>query len=403
MKRRYAAFFLAMLVSLPLCLPSSLAETQTWQFSPNAIQTATVTTFEEDIPDVLRQALDAGGYMEYESYCGAMIEWAAKKSSHSAHDQNTALIAVEKNGARTLLGLMLYDAAPDPITDLGEKSLLQNRPFRISVTGEDKLTSRAFVIVYPRAEGGEERYEIWYSPQWMVRGYRAEDANGAGVQITSQYSENGFRVHALPSAPENPALDYMPEEDSTYYTAYVPLWLERMDSITDYPTSEADAIRIANDSWMPFAQGGLAMLSGVNLREKPTTSSKSLGMYNAGTLVHVLGEQPGLHAPWYHVQVGHVEGYVSGVYLHYPQTSGFDIALWSGPLPIVRADDPLVLRQSPNMQSQAITEFPAATRMHVLTETNGWYHVIAPEGALPWNMDVNGTSGYVLKESVTLE
>lgn len=72
------------------------------------------------------------------------------------------------------------------------------------------------------------------------------------------------------------------------------------------------------EGWnMPEFEEGEAFIFGVNLREKPTGKSPSMGQYTAR--VRVLDRAEGLHAPWYQVQVEDKIGWVSGDYVLWPQ------------------------------------------------------------------------------------
>jgi len=59
------------------------------------------------------------------------------------------------------------------------------------------------------------------------------------------------------------------------------------------------------------------VIFGVNLREKPTGESHSQGRYTAKA--RVLGREEGPSAPWYQVSIGDTTGWVSGVYVLWPQ------------------------------------------------------------------------------------
>jgi len=68
---------------------------------------------------------------------------------------------------------------------------------------------------------------------------------------------------------------------------------------------------------MPAFEEGEAFIFGVNLREKPTGQSRSLGKYTA--IVRVLDRAEGTHAPWYQVQWADKTGWVSGDYVLFPE------------------------------------------------------------------------------------
>jgi len=70
-------------------------------------------------------------------------------------------------------------------------------------------------------------------------------------------------------------------------------------------------------SGMPEFGEGEAFIFGVNLRERPTGQSKSLGQYT--TRVRVLDRAEGPQAPWYQVQFDGKTGWVSGTYVLWPE------------------------------------------------------------------------------------
>lgn len=107
-------------------------------------------------------------------------------------------------------------------------------------------------------------------------------------------------------------------------------------------------------------------------------------------------------APWYHVRVGHVEGWMSGVYVAFPRTREFVRSRGYIPLPVGRANQTVTLRTAMSDQSEAVCEVAQDTLMHVLNEpVNGWVHVMIPQGELSWQMDSDGTSGYLREEEIT--
>lgn len=386
-----------LLAALLLCAGTALAEAQTWKLDAYGSTIMQVTSFEEDFPDALRRALDAAGYAEYAGYRGAMIEWIDQEARDKTGERASALVAVEREGKRLLLSITMPEGE---VAGLGENMLLPDRAFSISVSDHPDFRSRAYTITYPREGGGQECYGLWWGfEEWNVEYYTSQDATGKGFAIANSYPYYGFRITPLPWTGGE---DVDRAARGAFYPAYVPFWPKYMDSIADYPTTETDAIRVAEESWKRFEGTDLAMLLGVNLRTQPTGSSESLGEYNPGTLVQVLGQEPGRDAPWYHVRIGHVEGYVSGMYVHFPKTEDFASTMWHLPMPQARADAACILRESPDADSEAVVQAAAGSGMHVLTETNGWLHVMMPQGELSWEMDVDGASGYVRKEEVTL-
>lgn len=142
-----------------------------------------------------------------------------------------------------------------------------------------------------------------------------------------------------------------------------------------------------------------AFITGVNLRERPTGSAPSWGTYAAR--VTVLGSEPGLQMPWYHVQVGSLTGWVSGAYLvREPGSDRRYYTAASMALPVARADQAAALRAKPG--EAAGETVPAGTLMHVLQEKDGWLHVIVPRCGYSWAIDWYGAYGFVKASEATV-
>lgn len=83
-----------------------------------------------------------------------------------------------------------------------------------------------------------------------------------------------------------------------------------------FPKSCAQ-VKAMDGAGMPVFEAGEAFISGVNLREQPTSKSPSLGQYTA--IVKILDRREGTHAPWYQVEWDDKIGWVSGDYVLWPQ------------------------------------------------------------------------------------
>ncbi len=135
---------------------------------------------------------------------------------------------------------------------------------------------------------------------------------------------------------------------------------------------------------------------GVNLREEPTGQSRSWGKYSAK--VKILGQQPGLEVPWFHVRIGDLEGWVSGVYLRTQRAVRADV--WAdsvnGILRVCRTKTETTLLHRPD--GEAVQAVPKGTLLHVIEENDGWLHVILPRGKISWQTDWDGTYGFIEKK-----
>lgn len=137
-----------------------------------------------------------------------------------------------------------------------------------------------------------------------------------------------------------------------------------------------------------------------NLREKPTSRSRSLGVYSAR--VDVLGSQMGTREPWYHVRVGDTEGWVTASYLL--DGSEYDIRYYSmgaATKPPARADQEVELRRSPD--GETFARLLPGAMMHVIAKNDGWLHVVIPEdGKITAKVNWDGIYGYVREDEVVL-
>ena len=92
-------------------------------------------------------------------------------------------------------------------------------------------------------------------------------------------------------------------------------------------------------------------------------------------LAQVLDQKPGTEVPWYHVQVGGTQGYVSGRYVSFPEDWAEFVYRASSPCPVVTAvAGRSVVTDMDGGGALCVAE--AGRRMRVLAETeDGWLHV----------------------------
>jgi len=377
---------------------AALAKTETWDVNNGLGYIARATVFGADLPQDLRQVLDANGFKGFHCYCGALREYIYEETM-TRDSPTAALVALEDAGQRTLVGLQLISKREWIISHLGPKSLLQGREFYITITDLDNVSTLSlgsrFSVMYPRSDGGMESYGFDVYPPWYVRTYESVNAQGKGIAILNGFPYYGFRLAELPF---DTSIDNLP-----YHRAYVPLWPEYMTGITDFPTSWEGAKRVAQASWKRFDGADLAIAHGANLREKAAGSSKWLGALGPGALVHVLDQQKGPQYPWYHVRVGELEGWISGPYVKFPGTEDFDAMMWYLPLSLARAKETVALRSSPDLLGGIVMEIPKDTLIHMmLALADDWLYVMVPRGAISREMDVDGAAGYIRADDVAM-
>ena len=383
--------WLCLLMCVMLCMPAACAET--WVEDTGAVYVWRYTTFEQEAPPELAQALQDAGF--------GVVRGAVRTSEPAGADvpanimpDDIALVAAQGPQGLTLLGMWRSMGQPWKHVELGGKMLLEGRGFTITFSRQNTRLDPVWVE-YPTEDGGVERYGFWwgveYDDMWTLECYEREAADGSGLRISNAYSDGGFRVSGpRPSHGEG-----------TVYPANWIGWTAYMDSITEYPTTEEAARALADRSWQGLDGRDVALLYGnVNLRERPTGSSRSLGKYR-GAVVHVLGQEPGREFQWLKVSVGGVEGYVSANYARFPRTEDYHLNLWHGPLPLARLETDAVLRPSPSGSAQAVRTLAAGDMLQVLCRRDdGWLHVALYSGS--WQMDPDAQCGYVKESEVTV-
>ncbi len=132
-------------------------------------------------------------------------------------------------------------------------------------------------------------------------------------------------------------------------------------------------------------------VAGVHLREKSSSRSGDMGLLNSGTVLHKTGEADGDPFTWYRAELGFLKGYAASQYICVD-----DMGVPTGdiyePLPVAETIRKADLKSG--------TGWFDGKRMHVLLERDGWYYVVIPQGDLGFHMDVDGTYGFILKNTV---
>ena len=165
------------------------------------------------------------------------------------------------------------------------------------------------------------------------------------------------------------------------------------------PKSYVEVQKWYDEKSIHFLKEDQAFICDVNLRSQATSNSESLGYYDVAR-VTIMGSQPGKRYPWYHVEMGNIEGWVSGDYL----VNFDDIAMYARcfgaaetVLPYAAACADVSLRNRPN--ESIIKDIPAGTIMRIITEKDGWLHVVLQEHD-DWQVDWDSMYGYVKADEV---
>jgi len=337
--------------------------------------------FVEETPQELEQAFAAPELEGWTLLCGAIYQI----------DENarTGLAAFGRDGRRWLVALLEGEDGQWALNSLGENSLYPERDFWIDIGSKEYC----FDIVYPISDVEKEWFTVLYvcwdwenDVRCEASGYtRQNEATGESFAIkTSSYPE-GFQVTSVTADGER-------KEEVINKSICIQM---PMISLNDYPTT-LEACREAAEFTLPQGYG---YTNGVHLRAKKSTRSKDLGDYNAGTLVQVLGREPGDPYDWYHVRIGRAEGYMSSVYVRYDPDVYTSVHGYR-PLPVGEAVEDIHLRDGTGWFAKTVQEVPKGTRVHILAQCGDWLHVLIPQGELESIMDLNGTDGYVKEDQI---
>lgn len=336
--------------------------------------------FVGETPKELEQAFAAPALVGWTPLCGALY-----KEGESAR---TGLAAFERDGRRWLVALFEEEDGQWRLDSMGENSLYPDRDFWIDIGSG----TYDFDIVYPVSDVEKEWFTVSYAPymedeaRCQVRGYtRQNQATGESIAIETSPYPDGYRVTITTADGEQ-------KNESIAKNTCIEMPLV---SLNDYPTT-LEACQEATDFGLPQGYG---YTNGVHLRARKSTRSKDLGDYNAGTLMQVLGREPGDPYDWYHVRIGRAEGYMSSIYVRYDPDVTTSVLGYTS-LPVGEAVEDIRLRGGTGWFAETVQEVPKGTRLHILAQCGDWLHVLIPQGELGGIMDVNGTDGYVKEEEI---
>ena len=307
--------------------------------------------------------------------CGA---WVPKATPVS---QDCVLAAVERGNKILLVGGVKTD-------DGWKKSILsdcffrENQEFTIIGLKLVNPDNSSIYRIYPAVVYGNEYYciAITDTGEFFFARYIRLEADGSvydaslssGYLEVTQTTESGFRL--LLSEPiMNPG---------------------RLDIVTatDFPTTAEQSVAYVQKYPVSLPEN-YVIIQGVNLREKPTGKSKSLGKYDFA-LAEYLGEQDGAEVPWVHVKIGNTEGWVSARYVRRTVTDISESVSWLA-MKIGGVDGVTTLYDS--LDSSSGTAISSPCYMYILADCGSRYHVLIPSTGFGWPIDWTGTYGYVSK------
>ena len=373
----------AVLTLLMLALPVAAQGQMTTQTVVEDGRTrATLAAFAEEAPQAVRSLMDGYGLGDARCVCGAALEkepMAGDASADGLLFTSSALVVVERGGAYALGGPALGTGGSNArVEDFGALGLPLDGDCAVEPLWDEDTRLCDFELLLSTEAGGG-RWRFGYNTQsgWFVRSMRARMARAWRFSWTGAWrrAAGGSICRSSRGLAER----------------------TRLDSL---PLTAGETRAMEQESRAAFEGTDLCIVWGANLREEPTSRSRSLGMYHVA-LAQVLGQKPGTEVPWYHVRVGETEGYVSGRYVSFPADWADFAYRASGPCPVTTAVAGSRLMTA--MDGGALCTLEAERRLLVLAETeDGWLQVFVPEDEPDGTLDQPGTYGYLRREDVTL-
>ena len=263
------------------------------------------------------------------------------------------------------------------VEDFGALGLPLGEGCTVSPLWDENTRLCDFELMLPMETGQERwRFSCHRISRWQVREYTDIEGGCTAFSLNGEVETDGERF-AVP----------------------VKTWLAELTRLDGLPLTAGEARRLEEESRAALEGTDLCLVWGANLREEPTSRSRSLGRYHLAP-AQVLGRKPGAEVSWYHVQVGGTQGYVSGRYVTFPMDWADFVYRASSPCPVVTAVAGGQLMA--DMDGGALCALEAWHRLIVLAETeNGWLHVLLPD-ELDGAMAPSGTHGYLRLEDVAL-
>ncbi len=294
--------------------------------------------------------------------------------------EKKALVALRREGKLLIVGAALKDGVWNACVETDSFFDGSQRPV---------VTAYKDVGILFSVSVGEERYRMNVSDNGTVYLLNYEVDTDDGRTFTLDLSAGGLYAAIMQNGQRvwvEEAHGQVPRRLFAWTYASLPTSIPQMQA---YARLNPAAL-----------ESGQAYVFGVNFREQPTGDSQSMGLYTAR--VRVLGEtSAGVRAPWHHVAVGDTQGWVSGVYLVDAAARKTRICEEASKvLAVARMQQEGSLLSEPGGNGKQLLR--QGTMMHVISERDGWLHVVIPRGEITWKTDWDGTYGFVRKSSVVI-
>lgn len=391
--KKYAWVLAALLLFAATGFPAA-AEINEYQVNATDFSPGTaICEFSGEVPQTLMEAFSHPKLEGWECLAGVYQE--RDRVVEAGEPSGLGLAAFAKDGERMLM-LLTQDAETRAwsVLPVGEKALLPGRDFTIVYGGINSL----FEIVYPLSDTGEEVFGCrltynYFHPETPVmcslHEYRYTDTENQ-LEIVIDNGMNfsyadWFRVTTTRGG----------VTETAHYPAMFPGIMEYTDAAAFPKTAEECRVFAETSPTMPEGYG---LTYNVHLRERASSHSADLGMYSIGTLVEVLGSEPGLDFPWYHVRIGVAEGYMSGNYVEYNDNQRNVSRDFVAGMGMLKKD--VSLKENTGFFAGTVTKLPAGTVVRVLAERGNWLHVSVPGSEDDWLMRPGEVNGYVKRNDV---
>jgi len=373
------------LIALLLALCAS-AQAEPYVYSSDQAPTVyfECEDFDAEIPKALSGVFDARIRAGDEILCGTMV--GSKYLSGREGERGTeALLALRRDDRILILGAKKMEDGWRCAVET-DSFFLPGQKFDLTILPRHNAEG-AFIGVYTAIVCGEEEFlvSVREDARIILEQYRTPWQDGSELTINVGL---GF-LYA------NRYKDGI-EQESRSAGGVIP---GRLCGWTydAFPKSCAEVALWEGRGMIEFAEDE-AFIFGVNLRERPTGKSRSMGKYTAK--VRLLDRAEGLEAPWYQVEFGGRTGWVSGTYVlrpgAYNGTSEIELYLSETPR-AAKTKQMISLLDAPD--GRAMMQLPEGTMLQIVNENDGWLHAALPEdGAHLVNW--NGTFGYVRTEDV---
>jgi len=298
MKKTIIMLVVMLLLSVP-----ALADTYVYSSDQAPAVYFECEDFDGKMPDALAVVFDSCLHEDNEILCGT-LRVTKYHSGRETENGTDALLAIRRDGKTVLLGASKTDGAWQCTVET-DSFFAPGQRFDVTVLPFHNLEG-GFIGTYPALVCGEEEFLLDVGPDGkvMLQQYQRPWEDGSTLHIRVYMSSMYASRHKDGILQES-------RSATGVFSSRLCGW-----TYETFPKSCAEV-----EAWrwkdMPEFEEGEAFIFGVNLRERPTGKSPSMGQYTAR--VRVLDRAEGPQAPWYQVQVDDKIGWVSGTYVLWPQ------------------------------------------------------------------------------------